>query len=81
MARLIDKGMYMIKLQEVMSEAYPNIDYRKMSMYVLKSKVREQMSAYVMKKYGEYYNDKIPTLLNESHILLEECLGELGMTK
>jgi hypothetical protein len=81
MARLIDKKMYMIKLQEVMDEAYPDTDYRKMSRYALKPKVVEQMSSYVMGKYGEYYKDTLPALIKEGRLLLEECLDDLGMTK
>lgn len=81
MGRLIDKRMYMCKLQEVMNEAYPDTDYRKMSQLALKSDVKVQMSSYVMEKYGEYYKDQLPALIKESHALLTECLNELGMVK
>lgn len=78
---LINKREYLIKLQEVMEEAYPNTDYTRMSQYVLKAKVKEEMSSYVMKKYGEFNKDKLPSLIKESHSLLTECLEELGMRK
>ena len=81
MAKLIDKSAYLLKLQTVMDEVYPDVDYRRMSQHALKPKVKEIMSAYVMGKYGEYHSDKLPALIKESHSLLEECLNELGMTK
>ena len=81
MANLIDKRAYLLKLQNVMDEVYPDVDYRRMSQYALKPKVREIMSGYVMGKYGDFHGDRLPELIKESHCLLEECLNELGMTK
>lgn len=81
MANLIDKREYLLKLQNVMDEVYPDVDYRRMSQYALKPKVREIMSGYVMEKYGEYHSNKLQELIKESHRLLEECLNEIGMTK
>ena len=81
MGKLIDKSAYLLKLQDVMDEVYPDVDYRRMSQYALNPKVKEIMSAYVIGKYGTYHSDNLPALLKESHSLLEECLNELGMTK
>lgn len=81
MTRLIDKDLYLIKLQQVLNEVYQTTDYRKISVLALNNKVKIQMSDYVMKHYGEYHKDKLQQLIKENHHLLEECLIELGMRK
>ena len=74
----INKEHYVEKLKEVLLNSFDSIDAAK-RMYInsVEQRVAEEMSSYVMSRYGEYYSDSRIELIKENKRLLIECLEEI----
>lgn len=82
MKNMIDRDTYILMLKEVLSKrAEKNPGICKMKQAIVESQVAEEMSNYVLARYGAFYKDSLPQLIKESHALLKECLNDLGITK